>query len=150
MMQKGGWYREGDNWKGDWEEVAFMIDDPGRRTAFQEYYVTNYEDRIGRFTARVLFYDRNMHYINLYNDDGSVRYLDYNQVTVGPRETEYKRIYFSDLTKIKPKGAESFNLVLIEPEIEECQQITKYQPVSRSRSITKYDPLFAIIFGKSI
>lgn len=107
---KGG-YISNDGTKVDWRERFSLFDTHGHPVldSSLRFYVTNYEDRLGKFTVRVNFWD----------DNDLVESFDYRTISVGPHETEYGYISFEALWRHKPGRADSFNVALDVPQIKE-------------------------------
>jgi len=125
---KGGYIS--DNWKGDWAILYSLFDTAGNpyTSGTNEFYIKNYEDRLGEFTVRINFWDAN---------DNFVEAFDYRTISVGPGETEYGYISLNYLWENKPGTARSYNVRLDVPQLEECESITVYEPIIKYRDVEK-------------
>lgn len=106
---KGGYINEEGTWKGDWGIGHGLFDTGGNpvTSGTLKFYIKNYEDRLGRFTVRINFWDKN---------DSFVEAFDYKTISVGPGETEYGYISYNYLWENKPGRARYFNVQLDVPQ----------------------------------
>lgn len=108
---------------------GIKTEEPLSGTAPYQWYITNYENKLGEFEIRVNYVDNSNDYLDS---------LSYGKIKVGPKETETGPVSFTYIYDNKPRGASGFYLFLVAPILEECNSITKYQSVPKSRTITKY------------
>jgi hypothetical protein len=109
---KGGYISEDGSQKYDWGIRYGLFDVSGNpvTSGTLKFYIKNYEDRLGEFTVVVNFWDENANFIESF---------DYQTISVGPGETEYGYISYKALWQHKPARADSFNVALDVPQIEE-------------------------------
>ncbi len=120
-----------DSWKTDWASPYRLFDADGNPITLGtlNFYITNYEDKLGSFPIRINFLDADKSYLGA---------LVYRTMPVGPGETEYGYISYSFLWESGYGGAHYFNVELIAPQIEACENVTKYRDVEKQRNVTKY------------
>jgi len=130
---KGGYISEDGSQKWDWyvaHSLYYSGNEPNTDTQTR-YYITNYENKMGSFKIKISFW-------NWDNDKERLGDYIYKTIIVGPHETEYGYIYYSVLWNNKLPKADTFAIQLEEPQLEECETVTKWRDVPKTRTVTKY------------
>ncbi len=94
-----------------------------------EYRIKNYEDKLGSFGIKVNFVDNKNDYIESYI---------YDTIDVGPKETEYRHLYYGSIWRNKPGSASAFYVTLVKPTLQECKNVTELEQVFKSKPVVKY------------
>jgi hypothetical protein len=120
-------YTNGE-WEGDFAIGYSLYEDGNPRDEEYKFYVRNNEQQSGTFIIQVNFWD----------GEEFLESSVYDRILVGGNETEYGYVEFDELWKMNPENADSFNLDLVLPELEECGELVKYRTENRCEEVIRY------------